>query len=94
MMGFSSVDTYWTAFMIARGWGVLPVHLTHSKEQATLPSPAGDHEDHPYGSSGLLSLFMASVDAYWAIFAVALVLKSAPMGLSPLHSQKVFGREL
>src|SRR6266516_3982571 len=28
--------------------------------------PSGDHEGHPYGSSGLLPLFMASVDAYWA----------------------------
>jgi hypothetical protein len=24
----------------------------------TLPSPAGDHEGHPYGLSGLLPLFM------------------------------------
>jgi hypothetical protein len=44
--------------MGVRGWGVLPVDRAHSKEWATLPSPAGDHEGHPYGLSGLLPLFM------------------------------------
>jgi hypothetical protein len=58
-------------FMIARGWGVLPIHLAHSKEQGHAPIPAGDHEGRPYGSSGLRPLFMASVDAYWATLAVA-----------------------
>ena len=50
--------------MVARGWGVLPVHFAHSKEHGPLPSPAGDREGHPYGSSGLRPMFMASVDAY------------------------------
>ena len=57
--------------MVARGRGVLPVHLAHSKEQGHAPIPAGDHEGRPYGSSGLLPLFMASVDAYCATLAVA-----------------------
>ena len=34
-------------------------HLVHSKEQGHAPIPAGDHEGRPYGSSGLLALFMA-----------------------------------
>ncbi len=51
--------------MVARGRGVLPVHLAHRKEQGHLPSPAGDHQGRPYGSSGLLPLFMIEVDAYW-----------------------------
>ena len=38
------------------------ISLTASN-RATLPSP-GDHEGHPYGSSGLVLVFMASVDAY------------------------------
>jgi hypothetical protein len=57
--------------MVARGWGVLPVHLAHSKEHGHVPIPAGDHQGRPYGSSGLLPLFMASVDAYWATTRVA-----------------------
>ena len=36
--------------MVARGWGVLPMHLAHSKEQGHAPIPAGDHEGRPYGS--------------------------------------------
>ncbi len=52
--------------MVAHGWGVLHVHFAHSKLQATLPSPAGDHQGRPYGSSGLLPLFMAQVDVYCA----------------------------
>ena len=51
--------------MVARGDGMCCsfVSLTAGK-RAALPSPAGDHEGHPYESSGLLPLFMASVDAY------------------------------
>ena len=45
--------------MVARGWGVLPIHRAHSKEQGHAPIPAGDHEGRPYGSSGLLPVFMA-----------------------------------
>ncbi len=54
--------------MVARRWGVLPVHLAYSKQQghAPTPSPAGDREGHPSGPSGLRPVFMASVDAYWA----------------------------
>ena len=52
--------------MVARGWGVLPVHLAHIKEHGHAPIPAGDHEGRPYGSSGLLPIFMASVDASWS----------------------------
>ena len=60
--------------MVARGDGMCCpfVSLTAGK-RAALPSPAGDHEGHPYGSSGLLPLFMASVDAYWATLVVALL---------------------
>jgi hypothetical protein len=43
--------------MVARGRGVLPVHLAHSKEQGHAPIPG-------YGSSGILPVFMAQVDAY------------------------------
>ena len=58
--------------MVARGDGMCCpfVSLTAGK-RAALPSPAGDHEGHPYESSGLLPLFMASVDAYWAPLAGA-----------------------
>src|SRR5438874_3965751 len=58
--------------MVARGDGMCCsfVSLTAGK-RAALPSPAGDHEGHPYESSGLLPLFMASVDAYWATARVA-----------------------
>ena len=35
-----------------------------ARNRATLLTPAGDYEGHPYGSSGLRPLFMASVDAY------------------------------
>src|SRR5438445_664587 len=39
--------------------------FAHSKEQGHAPHPpAGDHEDHPYGSPGLRPVFMASVEAY------------------------------
>jgi hypothetical protein len=38
---------------------------TEGSGRAAPPSPAGDHEDHPYGSPGLVPVFMASVDAYW-----------------------------
>ena len=38
---------------------------SHFSNKATLPSPpTGDHKGCPYGSSGLLRVFMASVDAY------------------------------
>src|SRR6266849_2719862 len=62
----------WLRFMCIGGllWspagdgGVLPVHFAHSKEQGPLPSAAGGREGHPYESSGLRPMFMASVDAY------------------------------
>jgi len=34
--------------MVARGWGVLPIHLAHLKEQGHAPIPAGDHEGPPF----------------------------------------------
>ena len=40
------------------------MHLAHSKEQGHAPIPAGDHEGRPYGSSGILPVCMAWVDAY------------------------------
>src|SRR5712691_8362384 len=52
-------------FMVARRWGVLPIHLAHSKEQGHAPIPAGDHKGRTYGSYDLLPVFMAQVDAYW-----------------------------
>jgi len=45
--------------MVARRWGVLPIHLAHSKEQGHAPIPADDHEGRPYGSSGILPVCMA-----------------------------------
>ena len=36
-----------------------------ARNRVALPSPAGDHEGHPYGAPGLLPLFMVSVVAYW-----------------------------
>jgi hypothetical protein len=50
--------------MVARGWGVAPFISLPSR---ATPIPAGDHEGRPYGSSGLLPVFMAQVDALsWA----------------------------
>ncbi len=50
--------------MVTRRRGVLPVHFALIKEQGHAPIPTGEHEGHPYGSSGLRPLFMASADAY------------------------------
>jgi hypothetical protein len=36
--------------MVARGWGVLPIHRAHRKEQGHAPIPAGDREGRPYSS--------------------------------------------
>jgi len=41
-----------------------PFILFTARNRDALPSLAGDHEDHPYGSPGLVPVFMASVDAY------------------------------
>jgi len=43
-------------FMVARGWGVLRIHLAHIKGT---PIPAGDREGRPYGLSDILPIFMA-----------------------------------
>src|SRR6266851_3588383 len=40
--------------------------LFTARNRAAPPSPASDHEDHPYGSPSLAPVFMASVDAYEA----------------------------
>ena len=55
--------------MVARGDGMCCpfVSLTAGK-RAALPSPAGDHEGHPYESSGLLPDFPTEVDAYGVQF--------------------------
>ena len=42
----------------------LPFISFAARNRASLPTPAGDHEDHPYGSYGLLPVFMAPVDVY------------------------------
>ena len=53
------------------GGGWWPFVSLTARNVAPLPSPAGDHEDHPYGPSGLRPLFMASVHAYYAPVIVA-----------------------
>jgi hypothetical protein len=48
------------------GGAYCPFISLTSRNRATLPSLAGDHEGRPYGLSGLVPVFMASVDAYCA----------------------------
>jgi hypothetical protein len=51
--------------MVAR----VPVPLASLEEEGQTPAPAGDHQGRPYGLSGFLPVFRASVDAYWTILA-------------------------
>jgi hypothetical protein len=56
--------------MVAR----VPFHLAHLKEEGYVPTPRATikalpsplHPARPYGSLGLLSVCIASIDAFWA----------------------------
>ena len=41
------------------GLGVEMLRCDQHDNRATFASPAGDHKDHSYGSSGILPVFMA-----------------------------------
>jgi len=56
------IGPFTVALSAAKGlsrWAVRCFAAAQHDNMDTLPSPAGDHEGHPYGSSGLLPLFMA-----------------------------------